>query len=152
MAERVVPWDLGVEWEPNAPEAMLLCDDGGRAFLALFPHFNDPDERMVVIAWTGSRAAVMQPPNDEALSGHRLYDKGLAEVSWAGEVLGSAWIEQLELQDRVHPLHDPSRFETLRHVVLHLKENTVEVVARDFSVRRIDADNPFDALGQAIRA
>ena len=76
MAERVVTLDLGVEWEPNAPQAVLLSDDSGRACLSLSPHPNDSDLRMVVIVWTGARAALMQPPNDEALSGHPLYGKG----------------------------------------------------------------------------
>ena len=87
MAERVVTLDLGVEWEPNAPQAVLLSDDSGRACLSLSPHPNDSDLRMVVIVWTGARAALMQPPNDEALSGHPLYGKGLAEVRWSGEAL-----------------------------------------------------------------
>lgn len=150
MAERVVTLDLGVEWEPNAPEAMLLSDDSARALLALSPHPHDSDLRMVVIVWTGARATLMQPPNDEALSGHRLYDKGLAEVRWAGEVLDSAWIEQLEHQNRVHPSHDPTRFSTLRHFVLPLKEDTVEVVARGVTVRRIDARTSIHALSQLL--
>ena len=150
MAERVVTLDLGVEWEPNAPEAVFLSDDSGRAFLALSPHPNDSDLRMVVIVWTGARAALMQPPNDEALSGHPLYDKGLAEVRWSGEVLDSAWIERLERQNRVHPHHDPARFSTLRHFILPLKEDTVEVVAREITVRRIDASTSSDALSRII--
>jgi len=108
MAERVVTLDLGVEWEPNAPEAVFLSDDSGRALLSLSPHPNDSDLRMVVIVWTGARAALMQPPNDEALSGHPLYDKGLAEVRWSGEVLDRA-------TRTPEPSAPPSRSGTFQH-------------------------------------
>lgn len=151
MAEHIVKLDLGVEWEPNAPEAVLLSEDFGHCFLALAPHDHDADQRMVLVVWEGARAASMQPPNDEALSGHRLYDKGLAGVGRAGEVLGTAWIDHLERVKRLHPRHDPARFRTLRHFILPLKEGTVEVVAKDVSVRRVDARSPLDALTKAFR-
>jgi hypothetical protein len=146
VAEHVVQLDLDVEWEPNAPEAVLVSGDFGRSYLAVAPHFNDADERMVVIAWEVTRAAAMHPPNDEAVSGHPLYSRGLADVRWAGEVLESKSIDQLERQNRVHHHHDPERFRVLRHFILPLKESTVEVVARDVTVLRIAASSPFDSL------
>lgn len=80
----------------------------------------------------------MTPPNDEAISGHRLWDKGLSGVLWAGVVHGSSLIEELERQNRVHPLHRASLFEGLTHYVLRLKEGVVEVVAREVAAQRAD--------------
>ncbi len=34
QAERVTVADLGVRWDPNAPEAFLASDDSGRTALA----------------------------------------------------------------------------------------------------------------------
>ncbi len=127
MAEHVIPLDLAIAWQPNAPEAVLLSSDAGKACLALASFDEDP--RPVVLLWTGCLAAVMQPPNDEAISGHRLYDRGLHGLRWAGEVVESDWIAELEKANRVHSQHDSARFEGLRHFILPLKECVVEAVA-----------------------
>jgi hypothetical protein len=142
MPERVIPLELGVEWEPNAPSAVLLVRDDGMAQLALQVHPDDADQRPVRLVWSGCVAAVMQLPNDEAISGHRLYAKGLSTVVWAGEVLESQWIADLERQNRVHPRHDPAAFVAgLRHFILPLKECTVEVIASSWQILRAD-DSP----------
>lgn len=138
VTERVRPLDLGVEWEPNAPNAVLLFTDVGPSVLALEAHPNDPDERCVVVKWTGCRYASMTPPNDEAISGHRLWKKGLQDRLWSGVVHDSELISGLERQNRVHPMHNASLFEDLTHYVLLLKECVVEVVARDLVVTRVD--------------
>ena len=49
---------------------------------------------------------------------------------WPGVVLDSVVIRALEMQNRVHPNHDPSRFGHLTHHVVLLKEYVVEVVAQ----------------------
>jgi hypothetical protein len=136
MAERVVPWDPGVKWEPNAPDAVLAVGDHGHAALALNAHFDDADQDCVVFVWSGTRAAIMGPPNDEAQSGHRLYRRGLSGVLWAGIVEQSMWIRDLERQNRVHPRHDAARFTRLTHFILPLKECTVEAVAEEVTVLR----------------
>lgn len=136
MSETVATVDLGVRWEPNAPEARLVVTDGGSAVLTLAAHFDDIDQRLVALRWTGTLLATMSAPNDEARQGHRLYDVGLAAVTWAGEVASSALIADLERQNSVHPRHDPAAFTGLRHWVLPLKECVVEVVAAEISVER----------------
>jgi hypothetical protein len=138
VIERVIPLDLGVTWAPNAPFAVLLVQDDGLAQLVINAHIDDPDQRPVTIRWGGCMAAVMQPPNDEALAGHPLYNKGLSEIIWAGEVLDSKWIARLELQNRVHWHHDQARFARLRHFIVPLKEKTVEAVADTWRVVRSD--------------
>ena len=50
MPERVVDFPIGVRWEPNAPDSVLVCESL-RACLAVEPHFDDEDERMVVLVW-----------------------------------------------------------------------------------------------------
>lgn len=71
--------------------------------------------------------------------GSPLYARGLSTVLWAGEVLESQWIADLQRQNRVHPRHDPAAFVAgLRHFILPLKERTVEVVASGWQVLRSD--------------
>jgi hypothetical protein len=97
---------------------------------------DDPDQRYVVLRWRSSFASRMEPPDDEARSGHRLYDVGLKEVRWIGEVFDSALIAELEERNRVHDRHKPARFADLRHWIIPLKQCTVEVVGRSLGVER----------------
>ena len=126
------------------------CDDLGPSLLMLRPRTDDTDKRRIAIVWECARAAVMQPPNDEAISGHRLYGKGLNGVLWAAEVLDSEWIADLERWSRVHPFHDPQRFSELRHFVVLLKECTAEVVGPAVAVRRVSAASALAGAAEAI--
>ena len=73
------------------------------------------------------------PPNDEAISGHRLYGLGLQLYS-AFEVLNSSWIASLEKANRVHSSHMPKLFSAYRHFILTFHDSTLEFVARSFAV------------------
>lgn len=149
MTEHVVELDLGASWDPNAPAALLLADDAGRTVLALNPHPDDADRRSVVVVWSGSQFSCMTAPNDEAISGHRLYPKGLSEVLWAGAVKDSELVRALEQQNRVHPYHDPLRFAADFHHVLLLKECLVEVVAKHVVVRRVEGTTLQAAIAES---
>jgi hypothetical protein len=115
---------------------VLAVGDHGHAALALNAHFDDADQDCVVFVWSGARAAIMGPPNDEAQSGHRLYRRGLSDVLWAGIVEQSAWIRDLEQHNRVHSRQAAARFARLTHFILPLKECTVETVAQEVTVLR----------------
>jgi hypothetical protein len=116
---------------------VLAVDDHGRAALALNAHVDDADQDCVVFVWSGTQAAMMGPPNDEARSGHRLYQRGLSGVLRAGIVQQSMWIRDLERQNRVQPRHDAARFTRLTHFILLLKECTAEAVAEEVTVLRL---------------
>ena len=151
MVERVEVLDLGVVWDPNAPEAILASNDLGRTVLALNPRNDDVDQRCVVLVWTGTaRSARLSDPNDEAISGHRIHREGLNGLLWAGQVRDSETISRLEQQNRVHPGHNPARFKGLVHHVVLLKEGAAEVVASTLSVRRLDGPT-LGAVSAAMR-
>jgi hypothetical protein len=139
----VMQVDFGVRWEPNAPDAVLATDDRGGAALALRAHFDDPDQRTVVLRWNHCLGVVDGPYNDEALHLHPLYESGLRDVLWAAEVRGSQWLESIRLAVA------PNAFAGLRHFLLPLKERTVEVAARDLEISRSDAE-PSAAAAAAL--
>jgi hypothetical protein len=115
VAQRVVEVDLGVRWDGNVEHGVLLVQDGGPAKPRLLARIDDPDQRAVEIEWRGTRATRTESSNDEAISGHPLYDAGLRDVHWAGEVYDSDLIAELKRRNRVHPRHDAGRYSTLRH-------------------------------------
>ena len=72
-------------------------------------------------------------PNDEALIGHRLFDKGLRSYGvW--EVLNSSWPGELERANRKHPQHFPGFFDDLRHIIYTFHDSTLEVLSHRFEV------------------
>jgi len=83
-----------VRWDPNIDDGTLVVSEGGVARLILRAHPNDADRRPVEIGWTGAVAARMDPPNDEARSGHPLYQSGLRKLLWMGEVRESHLVWQ----------------------------------------------------------
>ncbi len=87
-------------------------------------------------------------PNDEVLSGHPLYARGL---KWYGgyEVLESSWVRRLERMNRVHDLHNPDSFLSYHHFILTFHDTMLECVASDFIVERAK-ESPSDAMRRNI--
>ena len=90
---------------------------------------------IAILGFVNPRAHSFGSPNDEALSGHPLYHLGLRAYG-NFEVLGSPWARELERRNRVHPRHDASRFEALRHFVFTFHDRMFECLA--LSVTKLD--------------
>jgi len=136
MAERVVESRIRVWWQPNVPDAVMVSDDSGRTALALRAHPDDADQQNLVLVWRGVEYAALSAPNDEAITGHPLWPAGLGDVRWLGLVEGSARVRALEIQNSVHPSHNPRRYDFLDHYIAPLKECVAEVVAKSMETRR----------------
>ncbi len=138
VPERVVGSGLRVTWDPNAPEAVMISDDQGRTVMAVHAHPDDQDQRNVVFEWSRVESASLSAPNDEALSGHPLWNAGLKDVQWLALVQGSERIRALRRQNAVHPMHDPRRYDFLDHYIAPLKECVAEVVASQLVIHRVE--------------
>ena len=106
------------------------------------------------VAWAlfrGVASFSLGSPNDETLSGHPLYGSGLRFYA-AHEVINSVAIKQLETLNRVHPRHNPSRFESLRHFVLAFHDSTFECICADFEVGKSTDAKFDDVLRTALTA
>lgn len=131
----------------GAPLPHVFADEG-RLLVAYIAHRPDPEfdgtnPRSISSATGGQSIAILTadpyrvfqfgPPNDEAISGHRLYGLGLRPYS-AFEVLNSSWIASQEKANRVHSSHTPELFSDYRHFILTFHDSTLEFIARSFSV------------------
>ena len=145
-AEALLPIDLPLS-SAGAPLPHVFADEG-RLLIAYIvnvpdPSFDGTNPRSVSATADGQSVAIITadpyvafqfgPPNDEALSGHRLYGLGLQPYS-AFEVVNSSWIASLEEANRVHPRHMPELFSGRRHFILTFHDSTLEFIARDFQV------------------
>jgi hypothetical protein len=71
----------------------------------------------VVIEMWGCTEIRFGGPHDEAIHGHPLQGKGLADYL-AHEVVNSTWIEETMQVNSVHPHHSTAPFRQLHHYAL----------------------------------
>ena len=90
-----------------------------------------------VVQFESALAVHIGSPNDEALHGHPLWTTGLQHYAFQ-EVMGSDWAAELERRNRCHPMHDASRYRSLRHFILTFHDVTFECVAEGFMLTRRD--------------
>ncbi|MDX8435070.1 hypothetical protein RFN25_16730 [Mesorhizobium abyssinicae] len=141
---------LPVEMPPSSAGAPLphVFADEERLLIAYLANVPDPsfdgtnprsvspatgDQSVAILTVEPYLALQFGPPNDEAISGHRLYGLGLQPYS-AFEVFNSSWIASLEKANRVHPSHMPELFSDYRHFILTFHDSTIEFVAQKFLI------------------
>lgn len=121
--ERVLLLAYIIEDEPHEWDGRVLTD----ADLATFV------EHVALVEFERYRSYTFGSPNDEAISGHPLYGRGLRPYG-AFEVKGSSWIRQLERMNSVHPRHNPEWFKALNHYIFAFHDSTFECVAGGYKV------------------
>jgi len=90
-------------------------------------------EPCAIVTFKGHYSYFVGPPNDEALAGHPLADRGLKSYSYF-EVINSSWIRYLERMNSVHHLHSPEAYSSLKHFLFTFHDSVFECVADNFSV------------------
>ncbi|WP_322414846.1 hypothetical protein [Mesorhizobium huakuii] len=145
IAETLLPIKVPL-MSAGAPLPHVFADEG-RLLIAYLANAPDPSfdgtNPRSVSPLTGNQSVVILtadpyltfqfgPPNDEAISGHRLYPSGLRAYE-AFEVCNSSWIASLEKANRVHSSHTPELYSDYRHFILTFHDSTLELIAKSFS-------------------
>ena len=133
-------------WDIGAPLPHLLSGSRG-TILVYFVSEPDPawhgtavrvvdvaDEEVASIAavrFTLVTAVRMGAPNDEVISGHPLYGRGLSAYR-AHSVINSRWIKDLQAINSVHSQYDAAHWTRRNHYLLAFHDETVECVADGF--------------------
>ena len=143
-AETLLPIEVPL-LSAGAPLPHVFADEGRLlvAYLANTPDpsFDGTNPRSVSPLTGNQSVAILTaepylafqfgPPNDEAISGHRLYPLGLRAYE-AFEVRNSSWIASLEKANRVHSSHTPELFSNYRHFIVAFHDSTLEFIAVRF--------------------
>ena len=128
---------------PGAPLPMIVSDDHvlqvfyylpsriGNAMAPESVTFSQASAPVAVVMFHGTWASYFGSPNDEALNGYPLYEKGLGPYA-TFEVLQSRWIASMARQNAVHPRHTDALFAGLRHFIMTFHDSTLEIVARSY--------------------
>ena len=131
----------------NAPLPTVIADDFRLVLEYLMPMEDpnwdgtnvdivttDPKGSVALIRFQRPFAHMMGAPNEEAISGHPLADRGV-EAFAAFEVKQSSWIRTLERMSSLHPYHDRNRFlQSKRHFIFAFHDSTFECIANGFDV------------------
>ena len=136
----------------GAPHPFLICEEN---FAALFYSLNnaaddhDDQANYAIIRFDICLARYLGPPNDEAIMGHPLWERGLRAYA-AFEIEESSWLRGLARVNRVHPRHSPSLFEGYRHFIFTFHDTTFECIADAYRVKTLKGslrDAQAEALG-----
>ena len=74
-------------------------------------------------------------PNDETISGHRLYKQGLMSYS-AFQLEQSTWITDLERKNSVHSHHNREQYlADKKHYIFTFHDSTFECIAHGYSIQ-----------------
>jgi hypothetical protein len=100
---------------------------------------NPGPELAGIIEFRFCKALMFGPPNDEAIDGHPLYDRGLASYS-AFRVVNSSWLRKLERMNRVHERHDTKLFEKYKHFIFTFHDSVVECIAEGYEASTVESE------------
>jgi hypothetical protein len=85
------------------------------------------------LTFTRPVAHYLGPPNDELLSTHPLYGRGLAPYA-AFEVVNSSWLAAALANNRKHPRHSDANWAGKRHFLITFHDQTFECLADGYVV------------------
>lgn len=88
-------------------------------------------------------------PNDEV--GHPLMKFGLGFYGLF-EVQNSNWIEELRINNSVHPRHSDSSYQSKRHFIAKFKDVTLEVIAAKYELKQVRKSFFNDFIDNEINA
>ncbi|MDF1756484.1 MAG: hypothetical protein P1U89_27105 [Verrucomicrobiales bacterium] len=146
--------DAGFPFRPESVTDALLIQCGEKAAFAFVATEEREDGRWHAVGNAVLRCpGVLQirygHPNDEAYTGHPLYESGLDSVTIA-EVEDSDWIREVAaVNDRAFPGTE-SMFTRIRHHIFPFKECTLEVLWCDFEYEI--SDKSYEELGADLAA
>ena len=109
----------------GAPKPRVLADD-----TSLSLQYLTVDRLIVVVRFPLCCYFMFGAPNDEALSGHPLYNRGLEFYS-VHEVQNSSLIDLLEHRNSLHPSHDRTFLRDKKHYIFTFQDSTLECVATE---------------------
>jgi hypothetical protein len=91
--------------------------------------YDTAEDKVAVVTVALCLQVISGHPNDEVLTGHPLYGKGLALYS-VHQVQNSSRLAAMERLNAIHPGHLPSEyFKGKEHWVFTFQDATVEIIA-----------------------
>lgn len=71
--------------------------------------------------------------NDEAISGHPLYELGLQPYA-VQKIIDSEWVQKLVKMNSVHPHHKDEHFQNYEHYIFFFHDTCFEIVTEGYAI------------------
>jgi hypothetical protein len=148
--EYAAPHDIGFEPEAAVSEPVLLQTDDAAILtfsaVRVSPDRTREDAGYGIVEIDQCSQTKFGYPNDEALPGHPLYERGLCAYG-VYEVRNSSWVRLMTKQNRVAFPNTPDS--TQRHFIFTFHDNTFECVAR--GLRASLSARPYAEIFEEVR-
>lgn len=139
---RTKVWTDPPQMDTGAPMPVIYAGEGGLllAYIVSKPELNDALEEYAVVKFEGVLQHTFGYPNDEALSGHPLFEAGLQFYAF-NEVVESPCLAELGRRNAIAFPGTESHFMSFRHWLVTFHDESLEVIARSAKVlgRRVAA-------------
>lgn len=124
----------------GAPVPVVLADE----HTVVLVYYMDQEDKMAVITFSRCLTYKSGPPNEEAISGHPFYCKGLRPNTFY-RVNHSSWIKDMITMNEVHPYHKERQYDDYIHYMLCFHDSIFECVAEKIN-SEIVIGNLFDCF------
>jgi hypothetical protein len=127
--DRVVELDDIPKPVTGAPEPIVVADEQAVvvSYVAEYPN------KFCSVRFHLAHTHLFGAPNDEALEGHPLWNRGL-DFYGVFRVDQSSLIRRLAAMNSVHKRHSYSAFDELVHYIFTFQDSTFECVARSYEI------------------
>lgn len=114
------------DWpQPSVVAEPVIHADGNRLML----RYNTGSDAAAIVTFPMVHIFTFGAPNDEALGGHPLAERGLQFYS-VHRIDESSWVHELARRNAVHPRHDHDRFIADKvHFLFTFQDQLLECVA-----------------------
>jgi hypothetical protein len=155
--DQVVPVQEAPWPDPGAPLPSVLVDES-RLVLSYWlpsspPHDASSPMDCGFVRFDQVRIHLFGAPNDETLTGHALWGRGLGHYG-VYQIKHSSLVRRLERMNAVHPRHTATAFDRLQHYIFTFHDSTFECVAEQLEAvsLRIHADERSQRMAQVFVA
>jgi hypothetical protein len=148
--DRVVALDTVPKPETGAPEPIVVADELAVVVSYVTENSSDPPT-FCSVRFHLAHTHLFGAPNDEALEGHPLWNRGL-DFYAVFRVDQSSLIRRLALMNSVHRRHSYAAFDELTHYIFTFHDSTFECVARSCEtvVEKMAWDKRFNAATELL--
>ena len=124
-------WTEPPQMDTGVPMPVIYLDESGLflAYIVSRPELNEEQEEYSVVKFEEVMQYTFGYPNEEALSGHPLYESGLQFYAF-NEILESPYLAELGHRNAKNFPGTESHFLSFRHWLVAFHDETLEVIAK----------------------
>lgn len=149
-SEYATPWELPPKWAFSKYQSPAMLGYGSTTVLlySITLSENKSQESTAILSFSGCAACRLGSPNDETISGHPLFGKGI-DVGGAYTVVNSHWLIELEKINAKHDQFSLGEWQNKNHYLILFKNNTFDCIANSVIIDVLRLSLP-GALGKVV--